>query len=145
MGLKELFKKRNKGNNEYKDSRYIIESNSPIVEGAFTKEHLGLALYDDSLAPLIEIGTQVPVSKKYTFSTTEDGQDQIILTLCRGKELLVENSFPLGKFQIIGIPSLPAKEPLIEVTFSIDGSNINLTAKDSSNGNYLEIVRIFQN
>ena len=145
MRIKDLFKKQYKDIDVIKRSTLIVESDSPLTDGAFTKEYLGLAIYDGSLAPLIERGSRVPVEKSYVFSTWEDGQDQMILKLYRSIELEVEYSFSLGQFQIIGIPNMPAKEPQIQVTFCVDDKNIYMYAKDLIHGNYMEVIKIFQN
>jgi molecular chaperone DnaK (HSP70) len=142
MGLIDLFKKQHKETTKANNKRLVIEYNSPITEGAFTKEFLGLLIYDGSLAPLIDVGSRVPINKKYIFSTYEDGQNQIILKLYRGIELEATKAFSLGQFQILGIPSMQAGEPRIEVEFSIDDNNIYISAKDDIQDNYLEIIRV---
>lgn len=118
-----------------------IEMNSSITEDMLVVENLGMSLYDGSIAPLIDIHSIAPIQRSYTFSTTEDNQDQIKIKLYRGKDLCIYSSYYLGEYQVVGIPELPATSASVLITFKIENNEISILAKDLINSKYLEICK----
>ena len=52
------------------------------------------------------------------------------------------SNHPLGRFQIVGIPSAPRGTPQVEVTFTITERQILISARDLTRKADLEIQRV---
>jgi molecular chaperone DnaK len=120
----------------------MVEDGSPMVGGnRVTTEALGVKTLGGVFTPLIKEGTPVPCSVSEVFSTAADGQSQILVSLFRGTDPIAVKNHPLGRFQVVNIPSAPRGMPQVEITFSITGRSISLAARDLTQGTELEIVR----
>src|SRR6266850_181904 len=98
----------------------VVEESTPIVTArGVTAESLGIETLGGVFTPLIKPGTAVPCAVSEVFSTAADGQSQIMITPFRGTNQMAVSNHPLGRFQIVGIPSAPRGTPQVEVTFTI--------------------------
>ena len=121
----------------------VVEEATPIVgAGLATTEALGIETLGGVLTPLIKTGTAVPCSVSEIFSTAADGQAQIMVTPFRGTNQMAASNHPLGRFQIVGIPSAPRGTPQVEVTFTITERQILISARDLTRKVGLEIQRV---
>jgi molecular chaperone DnaK (HSP70) len=121
----------------------VVEDATPIVgAGRATTEALGIETLGGVFTPLIKTGTAVPCSLSEIFSTAADGQAQIIVAPFRGTNQMAASNHPLGRFQIVGIPSAPRGTPQVEVTFTITERQILISARDLSRKADLEIQRV---
>lgn len=84
---------------------------------------------------LINRGTTVPTQKSQVFSTNQDNQPAVVISVFEGERSMVADNFHLGKFELTGIPPAPRGVPQIEVQFQVDANGIlEVTAKDKGSG-----------
>jgi heat shock protein 1/8 len=85
---------------------------------------LGIETADGAMCTLLPRDTSIPTVRKHTFTTTEDNQEVLIVTIYEGENKLVKDNNVLGKFVLTGIPPAPKGEPAIEVALHIDADGI---------------------
>ncbi|HKB41855.1 MAG TPA: Hsp70 family protein, partial [Gemmataceae bacterium] len=96
---------------------------------------LGIEVKGGKLHKLIEKNTPTPAEKKQIFSTAEDNQSAVTVSVYQGEEPMVADNQLLGQFNLESIPRAPRGVPQIEVTFSIDaGGQLHVSAKDLGSG-----------
>jgi molecular chaperone DnaK len=94
---------------------------------------LGIRVRGDRFSPIIAKNTPVPTLETKVFTTTEDKQDIVTVTVLQGESDIASKNKLLGMFNLTGIAPAPAGKPRIEVTFEIDTDGIvNVSAKDLS-------------
>ena len=96
---------------------------------------LGIETLGGVFTKLIERNTTIPVAKKETFSTAEDGQSAVTVHVLQGERDFAHDNRTLGRFNLEGIPPAPRGIPQIEVAFDIDANGIvHVSAKDLATG-----------
>ncbi len=96
---------------------------------------LGIETEGGVLTPLVERNTTIPVEKKNTFSTAQDNQSAVTVSVFQGERPMARDNRLLGEFNLTGIPPAPRGMPQIEVKFDIDQNGIlNVSAKDLGTG-----------
>ena len=85
---------------------------------------LGIETADGAMCTLLPRDTSIPTVRRHTFTTTEDNQEVLIVTIYEGENKLVKDNNVLGKFVLTGIPPAPKGEPAIEVALHIDADGI---------------------
>ena len=105
----------------------IVESQTPAVgpEGRL-RENIGIETLGGTFTPLLQIGCTTPCSIVETFTTGQDNQSQIEVSLYRGNGKLVAHTHPLGRFEIASIPLARRGEPRIRVSISVAQGNSTL-------------------
>ncbi|WP_425528227.1 molecular chaperone DnaK [Mycoplasma amphoriforme] len=84
---------------------------------------------------LIKRNTTIPVSKSQIFSTAQDNQESVDVSICQGERPMARENKSLGTFSLGGIQPAPRGKPQIEITFNIDANGIlNVKAKDLTTG-----------
>lgn len=102
---------------------------------------LGIETVGGVMTALIDRNTYIPVKKSKTFSTVQDGQTQVNITVYEGERAMVKDNNLLGSFMLEGIPSAPRGQPQIEVTFEIDANGIlTVSAIEKGSGQENEIT-----
>lgn len=76
------------------------------------------------MTPIIQRGTVIPTKKSQTFSTYQDQQTTVTVSVFEGERALSKDNNMLGKFDLSGIPPAARGVPQIEVTFEIDENSI---------------------
>ncbi len=106
-----------------------------------TPMSLGVEVKNGLFERLIDRNTTIPTEETKTFTTAEDGQTSVQISVYQGeREVAAENEL-LDKFHLTGIPPAPAGMPKIDVTFSIDENGIvHVTAEDKGSGLSEEIT-----
>ena len=80
---------------------------------------------------LIDRNTTIPTSKSQVFSTADDNQPAVDITVLQGEREMAADNKHLGTFQLAGIAPAARGVPQIEVSFNIDANGIlNVSAKD---------------
>ena len=75
------------------------------------------------------------------FSTAEDNQPAVTISVVQGEREMAADNKPLGNFTLDGIAPAPRGMPQIEVTFDIDANGIvNVSAKDKGTGKEQKIT-----
>ena len=120
----------------------VIEENSPVVQDNLLSENIGIETLGGVLTPLLNSGCKLPCKLSQVFSTAEDNQNQITITLIRGSDKMANKGKNLGKYQISGITLAPRGVPQIEVIFEASGGNILLSAKDKENNSNLKLFKV---
>ncbi|MBN2895134.1 MAG: molecular chaperone DnaK [Campylobacterales bacterium] len=101
---------------------------------------LGIETLGGVATKIIEKGTTIPVKKSQVFSTAEDNQPAVSISVVQGEREFARDNKSLGLFELSGIPSAPRGVPQIEVTFDIDANGIlTVSAKDKGTGKSQEI------
>src|SRR5215813_1370597 len=114
----------------------VIEANSPVLQQAQVRESIGLETVGGVFTPILEAGCSLPCEVTNTFSTAEDKQTEIKISLFRGSGRLVSENYSPGSFAIFGIPPLPRGKPIIAVTLRATGADIILIARDSAGAQF---------
>lgn len=92
---------------------------------------LGIETLGGVMTPLINRNTTIPVTKSQIFSTAQDNQPAVDISVYQGERPMARDNKLLGHFQLTGINPARRGQPRIEVTFSIDVNGIvKVSAKD---------------
>jgi molecular chaperone DnaK len=102
---------------------------------------LGLETLGGVFTKLIERNTTIPTKKSQVFTTAEDGQGSVDISIYQGEREMARDNKSLGQFRLDGIPAAPRGIPQIEVAFNIDANGIvNVSAKDLGTGKEQQIT-----
>lgn len=94
---------------------------------------LGIETLGGVLTPLVPRNTTIPVSKSQVFSTAENNQTAVDISVLQGERPMAKDNKSLGMFRLDGLPPAMRGLPQIEVTFDIDANGIvNVSAKDKA-------------
>jgi molecular chaperone DnaK len=100
-----------------------------------TPLNLGIRVQGDRFSGIIKKNTSIPTRESKVFTTTEDNQDMVSITVLQGDSDIASDNHLLGQFNLTGIPPAPANTPRIEVSFEIDTDGIvSVSAKDLRSG-----------
>ena len=96
---------------------------------------LGIETLGGVFTRLIDRNTTIPTKKSQVFSTADDNQSAVTISVYQGEREMAADNKQLGQFNLEGIPAAPRGVPQIEVTFDIDANGIvKVSAKDKATG-----------
>ncbi len=102
---------------------------------------LGIETLGGVFTRLIDRNTTIPSKKSQVFSTAEDNQSAVTISVFQGEREMAQDNKPLGQFNLEGISPARRGIPQIEVTFDIDANGIvNVSAKDKATGKEQKIT-----
>jgi molecular chaperone DnaK len=106
---------------------------------------LGVRVSGGLFSRLIEKNSTVPCRKKAVYSTANDKQTAVRISVYQGENALAADNIFLGDFELVDIEPRPKGVPQIEVSFDIDANGIlRVRAKDKASGQAQQ-VRIAAN
>ena len=101
---------------------------------------LGIETLGGVFTRLIDRNTTIPTKKSQVFSTADDNQSAVTISVYQGEREMATDNKHLGQFNLEGISPAPRGVPQIEVTFDIDANGIvKVSAKDKATGKEQEI------
>ncbi len=102
---------------------------------------LGIETKGGVFTKLIDRNTTIPVRKTEVFSTADHNQTTAPIHVLQGERPMAKDNKSLGRFNLEGIPPMPAGVPQIEVTYDIDANGIlHVTAREKSTGKEASIT-----
>ncbi len=102
---------------------------------------LGVKTHGGVFTRIVNANTTIPVSRSLVFSTAEDNQREVEISIYQGEREIAEENKLLGKFTLVDIKPAARGVPRIEVTFSININGIvKVSAIDLSTKNKKEVV-----
>jgi Fe-S protein assembly chaperone HscA len=96
---------------------------------------LGIETMGGVVSKLVTRNSTIPASATEVFTTSVDGQSNVLIHVVQGERELVRDCRSLARFDLKGIDPLPAGHARVEVRFMIDANGIlNVTARDLRSG-----------
>ena len=96
---------------------------------------LGVETQGGVMTTLIPRNTTIPTRRDEVFSTADDSQTKVEISVLQGERAEARFNKRLGNFHLEGLLPAPRGVPKIKVTFDIDANGIlSVTAKDEATG-----------
>jgi len=101
---------------------------------------LGIEALGGVVARIIHRNSTIPASSTEHFTTGVEGQTNVAIHVLQGERELAKDCRSLARFDLKGIPPMPAGLPRIEVKFLIDANGIlHVSARELRSGKEAEI------
>ena len=101
---------------------------------------LGIEVAGGVTDKIILRNSTIPASATQHYTTQVDGQSNVAIHVLQGERELAKDCRSLARFDLKGIPSMPAGLPRVEVRFMIDANGIlHVTAREQRGGKEAEI------
>ena len=101
---------------------------------------LGIEVAGGVTDKIILRNSTIPASATQHYTTQVDGQTNVAIHVLQGERELAKDCRSLARFDLKGVPPMPAGMPRIEVMFLIDANGIlRVTAREQRSGKEAEI------
>ncbi|MGD0790588.1 MAG: Fe-S protein assembly chaperone HscA [Terriglobales bacterium] len=101
---------------------------------------LGIEVAGGVTDKIIQRNSTVPASATQYYTTQVDGQTKVAIHVLQGERELARDCRSLARFDLKGVPPMPAGLPRIEVKFLIDANGIlRVSAREQRSGQEAEI------
>jgi len=101
---------------------------------------LGIEALGGVVAKIIHRNSTIPASATEHFTTGVEGQTSVAIHVVQGERELAKDCRSLARFDLKGVPPMPAGLPRIEVRFLIDANGIlHVSAREQRSGQEAEI------
>ncbi|MGE5736179.1 MAG: Fe-S protein assembly chaperone HscA [Acidobacteriota bacterium] len=101
---------------------------------------LGIEVAGGVTDKIILRNSTIPASATQHYTTQVDGQSNVAIHVLQGERELAKDGRSLARFDLKGIPPMPAGLPRVEVRFMIDANGIlHVTAREQRSGKEAEI------
>ena len=122
----------------------ILGGGSQVTENMLlldvTPLSLGIEVAGGVTDKIISRNSTIPASATQHYTTQVDGQANVAIHVLQGERELAKDCRSLARFDLKGIPVMPAGLPRIEVRFLIDANGIlQVTAREQRSGKEAEI------
>ena len=122
----------------------ILEGSSAATDQLLlldvTPLSLGIEALGGVVARVLQRNSTIPASATEHFTTGVDGQTNVAIHVVQGERELAKDCRSLARFDLKGIPPMPAGLPRIEVRFLIDANGIlQVSAREQRSGTEAQI------
>src|SRR3989449_71379 len=123
---------------------HILSGGSEVTQNMLlldvTPLSLGIEVAGGVTDKIILRNSTVPASATQHYTTQIDGQANVAVHVLQGERELAKDCRSLARFDLKGVPSMPAGLPRVEVRFLIDANGIlHVTAREQRSGKEAEI------
>lgn len=102
----------------------LAGNNSELLLLDVTPLSLGIETMGGLMDVLIPRNTKIPTQAKRMYTTQQDGQSGVTVSVYQGERDLVQDNRMLSTFTLKGIPAMPAGLPKVEICFTMDADGI---------------------
>jgi len=107
------------------------------------QQSIGIETKGGIFTPLVKSGSLLPTTASFIFTTKDDYQPSIKVTVFRGENRLVSANAGIGQYEVTSFTPNRAGLPQIEITFHVDEyGELTVSATDLLEQRELSVGRI---